>query len=575
MILTDTLKSACRDHGRGRLRRPRPQVSDLGAGTLPRATRGGHREGARAQAAAGLPGGGATTRTEHGNDGGPRQRSPAVAGGPARHIPVLARPRRRATSTPRDGGIYIDGTFGAGGYTRAILEAARLPRHRHRSRPAARSRAAPTWSKQSGGRLTLVEDRFSESRRRRAQPRHRRGRRHRARSRRLVDAARPGRARLLVPHRRPARHAHGRRGPERRRCRRARVASAISPPSSATLGEERFARAVARAIVSARAEAPITHHARARRHRRRASCAAPPARFIRRRARSRRCASSSTTSSANSPTRSAPPSACSRRAAGSSVISFHSLEDRIVKTFLAERGTACRRLAPSAARSSAPPPSFTHADQAGRSSPTMPRSPPIRARAPPSCAPPSAPSAGADRRRSRASAAAPAVARRRDAGALMMLRLLNIVVIAALVLAAADVYKIKFESTLQAEHVAKLRDEIRRERDAIAILRAEWAQARPPRPHPGAGAAPSDAEADRVAAVRQLRQAARAAAADRAARHAPIRSAPMHRDVRRCRSARPAACPIDARRRQPMRRSDPLTPSRRRRRCRRSRGAAA
>ena len=58
----------------------------------------------------------------------------------------------------------------------------------------------------------------------------------------------------------------------------------------------------------------------------------------------------------------------------------------------------------------------------------------------------------------------------------MMLRVLNILVIAALVLPAAYVYEIKFESTLQAERVAKLRAEIRRERDAIATLRAEWAQ---------------------------------------------------------------------------------------------------
>jgi len=55
-----------------------------------------------------------------------------------------------------------------------------------------------------------------------------------------------------------------------------------------------------------------------------------------------------------------------------------------------------------------------------------------------------------------------------------MLRILHIGVLAALVLAAADVYKIKFESTLQAERVAKLRAEIRRERDAVAALRAEW-----------------------------------------------------------------------------------------------------
>ena len=57
-----------------------------------------------------------------------------------------------------------------------------------------------------------------------------------------------------------------------------------------------------------------------------------------------------------------------------------------------------------------------------------------------------------------------------------MMRLLNICVIVALVLAAADVYKIKFESTRQAQRVAKLRMEIRREHDAIATLRAEWAK---------------------------------------------------------------------------------------------------
>jgi hypothetical protein len=57
-----------------------------------------------------------------------------------------------------------------------------------------------------------------------------------------------------------------------------------------------------------------------------------------------------------------------------------------------------------------------------------------------------------------------------------MIRLLNLVVIAALVVAAGYVYRIKFESTVQAERVAKLRGEIRRERDLIAGLRAEWAR---------------------------------------------------------------------------------------------------
>jgi cell division protein FtsL len=58
----------------------------------------------------------------------------------------------------------------------------------------------------------------------------------------------------------------------------------------------------------------------------------------------------------------------------------------------------------------------------------------------------------------------------------MMLRLLHMVVLAGLFLAAADVYKIKYESTLQAEKVAKLRGEIRREQDVIANLRAEWSK---------------------------------------------------------------------------------------------------
>jgi cell division protein FtsL len=57
-----------------------------------------------------------------------------------------------------------------------------------------------------------------------------------------------------------------------------------------------------------------------------------------------------------------------------------------------------------------------------------------------------------------------------------MMRVLNVCVIGALVLAAADVYTIKFESTRQAQRVAKLRLEIRRERDAVAALRAEWAK---------------------------------------------------------------------------------------------------
>ena len=55
-----------------------------------------------------------------------------------------------------------------------------------------------------------------------------------------------------------------------------------------------------------------------------------------------------------------------------------------------------------------------------------------------------------------------------------MMRILNMLVIGALVASAAYVYKIKFESTRQAERLVKLRTEIRQEQDAIAVLRAEW-----------------------------------------------------------------------------------------------------
>jgi cell division protein FtsL len=56
------------------------------------------------------------------------------------------------------------------------------------------------------------------------------------------------------------------------------------------------------------------------------------------------------------------------------------------------------------------------------------------------------------------------------------IRILHLFVIVALVVAAAYVYDIKFEATTQAERLSSLRGEIRRERDAVAALRAEWAK---------------------------------------------------------------------------------------------------
>ena len=76
-----------------------------------------------------------------------------------RHIPVLGRQAVEMLS-PRDGGIYIDATFGAGGYTKAILDAADtrvIAIDRDRTAIAGGSDLVD----QSRGRLTLVEDVFS------------------------------------------------------------------------------------------------------------------------------------------------------------------------------------------------------------------------------------------------------------------------------------------------------------------------------------------------------------------------------------------------------------------------------
>ena len=43
------------------------------------------------------------------------------------HLPVMLTQVIDALA-PKDGGIYIDGTFGAGGYSRALLEAAEIGR---------------------------------------------------------------------------------------------------------------------------------------------------------------------------------------------------------------------------------------------------------------------------------------------------------------------------------------------------------------------------------------------------------------------------------------------------------------
>ncbi|MFZ5737227.1 MAG: cell division protein FtsL [Pseudomonadota bacterium] len=57
-----------------------------------------------------------------------------------------------------------------------------------------------------------------------------------------------------------------------------------------------------------------------------------------------------------------------------------------------------------------------------------------------------------------------------------MMRLVHVLVIGMLVFAAAYVYRIKMESTVRTEKVLQIQAELRKEREAIARLRAEWAK---------------------------------------------------------------------------------------------------
>jgi 16S rRNA (cytosine1402-N4)-methyltransferase len=257
-----------------------------------------------------------------------------VAGGPARHIPVLARQAFEQLA-PRDGGIYIDGTFGAGGHTRSILAVAGtrvIAVDRDRNAVA----AGAALVEQVAGRLTLIEDRFSNL----DHVAHSLG--YERVDGILLDIGvssmqldEPERG-FSFRHEGPLDMRMGGEG-----ISAADLVNAASERDLAsviaTLGEERFARNVARTIVRARAETPITST------RQLADIVASVVRShpgeLHPATRTFQALRMFVNDELGELAQALAAAERTLKSGGRlAVISFHSLEDRIVKTFFAERG---------------------------------------------------------------------------------------------------------------------------------------------------------------------------------------------------------------------------------------------
>src|SRR5579864_124803 len=170
------------------------------------------------------------------------------------HLPVLLDAVLAAVA-PKDGAVYVDGTFGAGGYSAALLAAARCRVLGIDRDPAAIRRGAALAASHPG-RLQLIEGRFGDMER-------------------LVGAAAPGPIAGVAldlgvssPQLDDAERGFSfrRDGPLDMRMdaageTAAELVARLSESELADLirsfGEERYARRVARAIVEARRASPI------------------------------------------------------------------------------------------------------------------------------------------------------------------------------------------------------------------------------------------------------------------------------------------------------------------------------
>ncbi|HXX03379.1 MAG TPA: 16S rRNA (cytosine(1402)-N(4))-methyltransferase RsmH [Xanthobacteraceae bacterium] len=261
--------------------------------------------------------------------------SHAVAGGLARHIPVLVH-RAVEWLSVREAGIYLDATFGAGGYARAILATPGV-RVIAIDRDASAIRSGAAVVEQAQGRLLLAAGRFSDLQTIAAS----RGISAvdgvvfdlGVSSMQLDDAARGFSFRLDGP----LDMRMGGEGPTAADV----VAKASEPELSAIiagLGEERRARAIARAVVKARAARPIaTTLALADI----VAGAMPRQGAIHPATRTFQALRIFVNDELTELARGLAAAECLLKPGGRLVVvSFHSLEDRIVKSFLAERSRA-------------------------------------------------------------------------------------------------------------------------------------------------------------------------------------------------------------------------------------------
>lgn len=180
---------------------------------------------------------------------------PRAAGG---HRPVLLKEVLQALA-PRDGAIYVDGTFGAGGYSRALLDAADCTVWGIDRDQAAVARGRDLAGRY-GGRLNLVEGCFGDMQRLLAErlpaPPHGVALDLGVSSMQIDEPARGFSFRADGPldMRMEGPAAEG-------RPTAAEVVNALPEGELADIiysyGEERRARQVARAIVAARAEKPL------------------------------------------------------------------------------------------------------------------------------------------------------------------------------------------------------------------------------------------------------------------------------------------------------------------------------